>query len=239
MQQISNYVYCDDFIASLPLECRLIAHPYHDLPYLLIKGFLSPDHASSLARHTYQSDQNTLAQVRTAKQGFIQSDVVTSIRKTTIHELSPLLLKHYVERFSHYQDTIERFFGVALTTATNVQALGYYAGDYYVKHADDSSELIGHDGRCVGFKRIAPNRKITTVLFASSYTDDPKDMTQYSGGELCFNYLFNVDAQMLQLRPEAGDLIAFPSNPIFSHEVLPVRAGYRLSLVQWHNAHTT
>jgi SM-20-related protein len=40
------------------------------------------------------------------------------------------------------------------------------------------------------------------------------------------------------LRPEAGDMVVFFSNPYFSHEVLPVKEGYRLSLVQWHNAHS-
>ena len=30
-------------------------------------------------------------------------------------------------------------------------------------------------------------------------------------------------------------MIVFPSNPYFSHEVLTIRSGYRLSLVQWHD----
>ena len=57
----------------------------------------------------------------------------------------------------------------------------------------------------------------------------------FSGGELCFNYLFDEKGLPVCIRPEAGDMVVFPSNPIYSHEVHPVTAGYRLTLVQWHN----
>lgn len=51
-----------------------------------------------------------------------------------------------------------------------------------------------------------------------------------------FNYLFDAQGNNIKFIPEAGDMIVFPSNPIFSHEVLRVEDGYRLTLVQWHNA---
>lgn len=41
MQQISNNLFCDDFIASMALETRLMANPYYDYPYLIIKDFFS------------------------------------------------------------------------------------------------------------------------------------------------------------------------------------------------------
>jgi SM-20-related protein len=58
----------------------------------------------------------------------------------------------------------------------------------------------------------------------------------FSGGELLFNYLMDEEGHTITLRPQAGDMIVFLSNPYFSHEVLPVTDGFRLTLVQWHNA---
>ncbi|MBN2895487.1 MAG: 2OG-Fe(II) oxygenase [Campylobacterales bacterium] len=237
MHQISTHVYCDEAIASLPMQSRLTASPYHDFPYLLIEGFLDQTEAASIAYSTLNSNEHVSAHVRTQKQGVLDTDLLPDIRKTVIHALSDIHQQLYFDRFSLYQKQIEDFFAVALGTASNIQALGYHTGDFYVKHADDSSELIDSNGRCIGFKQVASNRKITTVLFASSYNDPPRELNQFSGGELCFNYLFDAKGAMLKLRPQAGDMIIFPSNPIFSHEVLPVQAGYRLTLVQWHNVH--
>jgi SM-20-related protein len=115
--------------------------------------------------------------------------------------------------------------------------LGYESGSFYVKHSDDASELQDRDGNTVGFHTVAPERKLTTVLFTTSYTPNPTDSDHFSGGELLFNYLCDSHGNMITLRPEAGDMVVFFSNPYFSHEVLPVKDGYRLSLVQWHNAH--
>jgi SM-20-related protein len=58
----------------------------------------------------------------------------------------------------------------------------------------------------------------------------------FSGGELLFNYLYDKEGSLVKIKPQAGDMVVFPSNPYFSHEVLPVKEGYRLTLVQWHDA---
>ena len=58
----------------------------------------------------------------------------------------------------------------------------------------------------------------------------------FTGGELMFNYLYGSEGEPVKIKPDAGDMIVFPSNPYFSHEVLPVHEGYRLTLVQWHDA---
>jgi SM-20-related protein len=74
------------------------------------------------------------------------------------------------------------------------------------------------------------------VLFATSCKDDANDRFSFSGGELEFNFLKNIDGTDVVLKPSAGDMVVFPSNPYFSHEVKKVKSGYRLTLVQWHNA---
>ena len=136
-----------------------------------------------------------------------------------------------------YKSAIEAYFSVGLTVSTNVQVLEYKTGYFYIKHANDSNEMIDKNKKTIGFKLVAPQRKISTVLFATSHESQTFNKSQnFSGGELLFNYLFDVEGEAVMINPEAGDMSVFPSNPYFSHEVLPVEEGYRLTLVQWHDA---
>lgn len=239
MQQISTHVFCDDFIVTLPLDSRLMPNPYRDYPFLVIKNFLPQSLCSAIAAHTGELHDAERAMVKSTRLGSVVDPTVNEqIRKTAIYKLPDSLLEAYRDRFLHHQKAIEAFFSIALTTATEVQALEYTEGAFYIKHADDSNEVVNEAGETVGFVQVAPQRKITTVLFATSHSETQGDATHFCGGELCFNYLCDAEGAPIRLYPEAGDMVVFPSNPIFSHEVLPVREGYRLTLVQWHNGIT-
>lgn len=235
MRQISNFIYCDDFIADLRLDTRLAANPYYDYPYLLIEGFLSPEACAEIAAYTFEQGESERARVKKNFRGVVIPEVEEAIRKTAIYKLPEPLLEGYHLSFAHHQKRIEDYFSTPLTTATEVQALEYTKGGFYIKHADDSNDLVNDRGETVGFVQVAPERKITTVLFVTSHAARDADGLHFSGGELMFNYLFNADGTPVRLRPKAGDMIVFPSNPLYSHEVLPVEAGYRLTLVQWHD----
>ncbi|TKI69082.1 2OG-Fe(II) oxygenase [Sulfurimonas crateris] len=237
MHQISNHIFCDDFIAELKLEMRLLANPYYDYPYLIIKNFFSKAICHEISEYAYNTSEGEKAKVKTRVLGsVVDPSVDESIRKTLIHKLSELHQGLYEENFKIYQPQIERFFSVALTTSTTLQALEYTKGSFYIKHSDDSNELVDAHGRTVGFVQVAPQRKITTVLFTTPHKNHSREEYSFSGGELVFNYLFDAEGKQIKLYPEAGDMIVFPSNPIYSHEVLPIKDGYRLTLVQWHNA---
>ncbi|MHC3995029.1 2OG-Fe(II) oxygenase [Thiomicrolovo sp. ZZH C-3] len=236
MRQISNFVYCDEFIADLRYETRLMANPYYDFPYLIIENFLSAEACAEIAAYTSEKSEGERAMVKHSQLGVIVPELEEDIRKTAIHELPDILLEGYHLSFAYYQKQIEDYFSVALTTATEVQALEYTKGGFYIKHADDSNELVNSDGETVGFTQVAPERKITTVLFATSHREIEGEERHFTGGELVFNYLFDADGMPIHIRPKAGDMVIFPSNPVYSHEVLPVTGGYRLTLVQWHDA---
>ena len=111
-------------------------------------------------------------------------------------------------------------------------------GDFYIKHADDSREIVDKEGETVAFNCIVPTRKLSTVLFGTSHSSNKLSSNEetFEGGELVFNYLFDESGKPLVIYPKAGDMIIFFSNPFFSHEVKAVTSGYRLSMVQWHNA---
>lgn len=235
MRQISNHIYCDDFVADLHLDTRLMANPYYDYPFLLIEGFLSPESCADMADYTFHERENERAKVKRNLQGVVVPELEEDIRKTAIYKLPEPLLEGYHLSFTHHQKRIEDYFRTPLTTGTEVQALEYTRGGFYIKHADDSNELVNDAGETVGFVQVAPERKITTVLFATSHAAHDGEDMHFDGGELVFNYLHDADGTPVRLTPKAGDMLVFPSNPIYSHEVLPVTAGYRLTLVQWHD----
>ncbi len=238
MIQISTHIYCDTLFENMDISNKLLANQYKDYPYLIIKNFFSYASCERLVK-LVQADEETkrTAQVKIEViSGIIQADVVEEYRKTNIYKLDALYAKYYDDQFIKYKSVIEEYFSVVLTLSTDVQVLEYKEGFFYIKHADDSSEIINLDKETIGFKLVAPQRKLSTVLFATSHETHAQNGAQsFSGGELMFNYLYNSEGESVKIKPEAGDMIIFPSNPYFSHEVLPVEGGYRLTLVQWHD----
>ena len=204
-------------------------------------SFFSPASCERLVQLVHEDEETKRrAGVKTeliAGTGIVQSDVVEAYRKTNIYKLDAHYTKYYDDQFMKYKSVIEAYFSVALTLSTDVQVLEYKEGFFYIKHADDSSEIVNQDKKTVGFKLIAPQRKLSTVLFATGHVDHVQNGSHsFSGGELMFNYLYDSEGESVKIKPEAGDMLVFPSNPYFSHEVLPVKEGYRLTLVQWHDA---
>lgn len=237
MQQISNHVFCDDFIAGLKLETRLMPNQYYDYPYLIIKNFLSELTCQEISEFTSNVSAVEQAKVKTTLlNSIVDPSVDENIRKTVHHKLPKKFLQVYDKSFKIHQAAIEDFFRLALTTSTKLQTLEYTKGSFYIKHADDSNELVNELNETVGFIQVASQRKLSSVLFSTSHAKHENSALEFQGGELIFNYLFDADGEQVVFYPEAGDMIIFPSNPIYSHEVLPVKKGYRLTLVQWHNA---
>jgi len=66
------------------------------------------------------------------------------------------------------------------------------------------------------------NRIVSSVLFLNN---------DYEGGELCFKNTF--DNEVLEIKPEPGMLIVWPSNLLFPHAVKPVTKGLRYTVVSW------
>jgi len=220
MHQISNYVYALDDLLEWDIPTKRLPSPYHDFPYMLIRNVLSPSQCQAIAAYVENSAQKHTASLR-------GSDTNTDVRKTDIYTLPAEYISFYETRFDALRRDIEAFFSLSLTYSTPSQVLGYNEGAFYVKHADDSSELRDHTGQTVGYVPSAPERKLSTVLFVNE---------EFEGGELLFNYLYDENGQVITVVPKAGDMIVFLSNPYFSHEVLPVTKGFRLSLVTWHDA---
>ncbi len=237
MLQISNFVYCDDIFKNIEVENKILPNPYKNYPFLIIENFISEDLAKDIVKSTKAKSDIQKAKVKTQKDnGIMNSSLNEEYRKTNIYKLEDEYLDIYHKNFLKNKSKIERYFNTALTTGTDVQVLEYEKGYFYTKHADDSSEMVDKQGNTVGFVNVAPQRKLTTVLFSSSCDEDKNDDFHFSGGELLFNYLYDSEGNQVKVKPKAGDMVVFPSNPYFSHEVLTVKSGYRLTLVQWYDA---
>ena len=234
MVQISNHVFCEKFLTELNIKTGILPNPYYDYPFMIIKNFL-PEKSCKEITALARINQNIIeAKIRKRNGHKIDADINTHIRKTKIHKLSDIHKEVYSNNFLKHQGDIERFFNLPLTTSTKIQVLEYTKGSFYKQHSDDSSVLI-KDKKIIGFIPVALERKISTVLFVTSNSDTISDNT-FKGGELVFNYLYDKEGEKIKIKPEQGDMLVFLSNPYFTHEVLEVKEGFRVSLVQWHDA---
>lgn len=234
MVQISNHIFCEKYLTTLDIKTGILPNPYYDYPFMIIKNFL-PHKTCKEINASMKTNQDVIdAKIRNQNGMRIDTHINTNIRKTKIHKLDAIHKSIYDTRFLKHQKDIETFFNLALTTSTKIQVLEYTKGSFYKQHSDDSSVLL-KDNKIVGFLPVAPQRKITTVLFTTSHSNIASE-NNFKGGELVFNYLFDNKGQKIQVKPESGDMIVFLSNPYFTHEVLEIKEGYRVSLVQWHDA---
>lgn len=92
---------------------------------------------------------------------------------------------------------------IKLKAHDNYKILKYEVGGKFNLHRDDGG------GRF---------RRVSWVYYIN---DD------YEGGELCFP-TFNI-----KIKPEAGDLIFFPSSYAYPHYVSPTTSGTRYSIASW------
>ena len=233
MTQISNYIYCADFLTSFDIETKLLPNPYYDYPFLIIENFLDINECNEINKKVKEDDDFQKAQIKTLD-FVVLSETNEEIRKTNIYSLEEKYLELYTNRFLQYQAQIEDFFKIALTTSTSVQVLEYLKNSFYSMHSDDSSMLY-KDDNLVGFLPVARQRRISSVLFTTS-NDELASENTFIGGELIFNFLYDEKGNEIKIKPKAGSMLVFLSNPYFTHEVLKVIEGRRITLVQWHNA---
>jgi len=225
MRQISDKVFVDASLFDLEVATPLLSSPYAIYPFLIIKNFLAPSICQEIITYCQEDQEATTAKLRSSKHGLDQH-----IRKTKIHQLTPQYLQIYEKALAPIRSQIERFFTLSLTQATGPQVLEYTKGSFYKAHSDDSSVLVDKEGHLKGYKQVAPQRKVTTLLMLSQAGSD------FQGGALQFNHFKDDAGVLLKLSLDQGDMVVFGSNPYYTHEVFEVTQGYRLSIAQWHDA---
>jgi len=122
---------------------------------------------------------------------------------------------------------IAAHFALELQECQEPQLLRYASGDFFIPHRDsykDAGEL----------ERVRV-RVASVVIFLNRAADPPGEM-EYSGGALTLYGLMKKPGSEefgMPLDAEPGLLVAFPSETL--HEVQPVAAGERFTLVSWYS----
>ncbi|MFK7958069.1 MAG: 2OG-Fe(II) oxygenase [Lysobacterales bacterium] len=91
--------------------------------------------------------------------------------------------------------------------------LRYPPGGKYVLHCDGEQ----FDEEAQRWYRIR-DRDVSLLIYLND---------NYEGGQLQFDIL------NFTYTPQAGDLVFFPSNHLFSHQSLPIQSGYKWAIVSW------
>jgi predicted 2-oxoglutarate/Fe(II)-dependent dioxygenase YbiX len=128
-------------------------------------------------------------------------------------------------RIDALRDDVARHFAVPLAGHEGATMLMYPTGGFYETHADSSTDKRS--------KIIASRRRVSVVIFLNAMRTPPGP-SEYSGGALTFYGVVDDPAWRsfgFALAPEPGLLVAFPSHVV--HEVTPVTAGDRYTIVDW------
>ena len=111
--------------------------------------------------------------------------------------------------FEVVQDLIGRYqeehpeFELEIQEDSGYELLKYEVGDFYVQHTDSFKEQP---------------RALTVIVSMNN---------AYEGGEVA---LFNRE---MVYKLDVGDVILFPSNFMYPHEIMPVTEGTRFSMITW------
>jgi predicted 2-oxoglutarate/Fe(II)-dependent dioxygenase YbiX len=118
------------------------------------------------------------------------------------------------------REAIAAFFGRPLRSREGLSLLRYETGGFYKPHVD-RAEMPSWPA--------AADREVTVVLFLDSSRDD-NPQGGFSGGLLRI-FPGGPDAAPVEIVPNRGTLVAFPSN--MRHEVTAVMSGRRDTAVDW------
>lgn len=98
----------------------------------------------------------------------------------------------------------KKFKKVNIKEDTGYELLRYNKGQFYIQHVDSSAE----------------EHRLVSCSF--HLNDD------YEGGEFGF---FNRE---MKIKAGKGDVVMFPSNFMYPHEIMPVTKGTRYSIITWY-----
>jgi predicted 2-oxoglutarate/Fe(II)-dependent dioxygenase YbiX len=147
----------------------------------------------------------------------------SSARRATRVEVSDATRAAVIGALDRLRPRIAERFGRELTGLDEPQFLRYGPGDYFVPHQDGNTPLI-HDSTRF--------RKVSAVIFLSEQSPEGDAPGTYVGGSLVLHAPYTVSDERVPFAPAPGTLVAFPAET--THEVTPITAGERLSVVAWY-----
>ena len=112
-------------------------------------------------------------------------------------------IKSFRNAIDPHLNEYKYFYGAGTETYENAQLLRYGVGQKFINHIDDSPRLT---------------RRISLTYYLND---------EYEGGDVEFDK-FNI-----RFKAQKNQLLVFPSNYVYNHQVYPVTDGLRYVIVQW------
>ncbi len=193
---------------------------FSHMGFFVVRDFLSAGMCARI-RADVRSAAHRPATVRAEARRY---DVDRSTRSTDLADVSPETLELIEGKLSGVMPDVARHYGIPLSGWQTLQFLVYREGDFFEPHRDRAD-----DEDAASFSRA---RQVAAVIFVNSEGDPAED--RYRGGALTFYGLFDrSDAEKLgfPLEAEEGLLMTFPTDVM--HEVRPIEAGERNTIVTW------
>jgi predicted 2-oxoglutarate/Fe(II)-dependent dioxygenase YbiX len=187
------------------------------LTFFQRSGFLTPELLSRL---------HAALGSATGEPAFVQAStgealrVDEQVRRAWEIELPDHLHDEVLARLHTLHGLLEQHFSAGLAPCDAVAALRYPRGAFYRTHRDVSQMPDRH-----GLHR----RAVSIVIFVNS--GHPHAAAAFTGGQLWLHDVAGAAGGICAITPLAGALVAFRSSQL--HEVRPVKAGLRLTLVSW------
>jgi predicted 2-oxoglutarate/Fe(II)-dependent dioxygenase YbiX len=151
-----------------------------------------------------------------------------NVRKTLTISMDEAVRAALEIRIRTLQPDLERYFGVQLDGLEQPHCLMYRPGDFFKLHSD-TRELSEDDDS--HYAKTMRRRVVTVLVFLN---EPGHDSEPYDGGVLTLYGLMSGAASSnfgFPVEVETGLLIAFRATTL--HEVSPVAAGRRYTLVTW------
>jgi predicted 2-oxoglutarate/Fe(II)-dependent dioxygenase YbiX len=189
---------------------------------LLKTGFLEPALCAEYSRRL-RAAAATRAEVFGRDLG---GAVRPAVRNAWEAELSGSVETDIARRIDALRPELADHFGLTLGASEGPSFLVYRTGGFYRPHHDLTP---GHEDSSIGIGA----RRVSIVIFLNAMSTDPGP-GEYAGGLLTFYGLIDDPAWQaygFALEPAPGLLVAFPSDLV--HEVTPVAAGERYTIVDW------
>lgn len=237
MKKFSKNLYYNDTYLDpkIPDIVKIKGNMKEDLPFLVLDNLISNEECDQIVKRLLDTGSYGNVKISPTKDQS-ESNINKSIRNTVAFKMNDKDKTIYSKLMTDVKSKIENFFDIELGISEGLQTLGYGEGSFYKLHADNCRPDF-EDGKFVKWSLTKDYRKITTILFLTESVDEIKEneIGTFKGGHLTFDYLKDINNNIVTVKPKKGRLIAFPSNPYYSHTVHNVEAGFRISLVEWYN----
>ena len=132
-----------------------------------------------------------------------------------IHQLDPL--------YKHIEFVYSKIFGGIENAFTHYSTKIYPHASQNIKSPEGLLSILkyGKTGYLPEHQdQGVSSRVLSTVAYLNS---------DYVGGEI---YFPQID---IEIKPEPGSIIFFPSNFVFTHTVKPITSGFRYAVPQWYH----